>query len=77
MLRMGGGDPARGEAIELYPLLLALLEFFLLFLPLLFCNRDRLMVFIKLCAAGDEAVPPPHAPVAVKEGAKGVGALGF
>lgn len=78
MLRIGGGDPALGDAMELYPLLLALLEFFLLFLAFLLCNRVRLIVFIKLCAAGDEAVPPPHGPVAVvKEGAKGVGALGF
>jgi len=77
MLRIGGGDAARGEFIELYPLLLALLEFFLLFLPFLFCSRVRLIVFIKLCAAGDEAVPPPHGPVAVNDGAKGVGALGL
>lgn len=53
MLRNGGGDVARGEAIELYPLPLALLELFRLRFPF-FCNLDLRMVFISEACAGEK-----------------------
>jgi hypothetical protein len=78
MLRIGGGDVVRGEASELYPLLLALLELFLLFRPF-FCNLVRRIVFISEAWAGEKALPVPHValPPGVSGPVKGVGALGF
>ena len=51
MLLIGGGDVVRGDAIELYPLLLALLELFLLLLPV-FCNLVLRIVFMSEACAG-------------------------
>ena len=79
MLRRGGGEVARGELTELYPLPLALLELFLLLRPG-FCSLDLLMVFIKLVCAGEKWLPVPQVvlPPGVIGGAwKGVGMLGL
>lgn len=85
MLRKGGGDAVRGDAIELYPLPLALLELFLLLLPVL-RNRVRRMVFIKDACAGEKWLPAPQVapaalavpPLGVEGGLNGVAAeLGF
>lgn len=78
MLRIGGGECARGEAMELYPLLLALLECFRdLLVPLLW-RRDRRIVFMRLCAAGEKALPLVQVePPGVKGPLKGVDAVGF
>lgn len=78
MLLNGGGDVVRGDASELYPLLLALLELFRL-LRLVFCNLVLRMVFMSDCCAGEKWLPFPHAPLppGVIGGLKGVGAFGF
>ena len=60
MLLRGGGEVVRGETIELYPLVLALLELFLLLFPILF-NRVLRIVFINEAWAGEKLLPVPHA----------------
>jgi hypothetical protein len=65
---MGGGETLRGEAIELYPLPLALLELFLLRLPVLCTLVVRLMVFIRDVCAGEKCVPLPHTVLAAAVG---------
>jgi hypothetical protein len=53
ILRNGGGEVVRGEAIELYPLPLALLELFLVLLPF-FCSLVLRIVFISEAWAGEK-----------------------
>lgn len=74
---MGGGDVALGDAIELYPLLLALLECFLGLVDLLW-RRERRIVFMRLCAAGEKALPLVQVePPGVSGPLNGVEAVGF
>lgn len=78
ILRIGGGECARGEAIELYPLLLALLECFLDLLVPLPWSRERRIVFMRLCAAGEKVGPLVQVePPGVKGPLNGVDAVGF
>jgi hypothetical protein len=78
MLRIGGGEVARGDAIELYPLLLALLECLRALLGVLLWRRERRIVFIRLCAAGEKALPLVHVdPPGVNGPLNGVDAVGF
>lgn len=78
ILRIGGGEVARGDAMELYPLLLALLECFLTLLGFLLWSRERRIVFIRLCAAGEKALPLVQVePPGVSGPLKGVEADGF
>jgi hypothetical protein len=53
MLRMGGGEPVRGDARDEYPLPLALLELFRLRLPFL-GSRDFRIVRINEACAGEK-----------------------
>lgn len=75
MLLTGGGELARGDAIELYPLLLALLELLVVRRFELLFNLDFLIVRSRLAAAGDCALESPKTLASIACVLKGVGAL--
>lgn len=74
ILRIGGGEPARGEAMELYPLLLALLDPFRLFLPLLW-TFDLRIAFMSEACAGENVAAVAHMELGVVGMPNGVVAL--